>query len=58
MKKFTVASATLLLFTTQAVHAETAQETTTVQPTTAVQTTQSPEATTETTQGPATKRAK
>ena len=52
MKKFTVASATLLLFTTQAVHAETAQETTTVQPTTAVQTTQSPEATTETTQAP------
>ena len=52
MKKFTVASATLLLLTTQAVHAETAQETTTAQPTTAVQTTQSPEATTETTQAP------
>ena len=52
MKKFTVASATLLLLTTQAVHAETAQETTTAQPTTAAQTTQSPEATTETTQAP------
>ena len=51
MKKFTVASATLLLFTTQAVHAETAQETTTTE-TTAVQTTQTPESTTETTQAP------
>ena len=52
MKKFTVASATLLLLTTQAVHAETAQETTTAQTTTAVQTTQAPEATTESTQAP------
>jgi len=52
MKKFTVASATLLLLTTQTVHAETAQETTTAEPTTAVQTTQAPEATTESTQAP------